>query len=181
MRNRIQFSNIRTRYHLNHFHPIQNILLHCLDMMSTKIDRSQNMLYLYIVLDCCPPGSNIRLRTERIFHLSNNTLHHIPMGNCFPLRTWMMVLNNWYNKSLQVYLYRRYMNCTNYYNLTGRTHSIQCDTIRNAYNYCPMVHKNIVSDSGIEYAYHHLNTNCKYSPIDWHHVHNRTSCHWINL
>ena len=29
----------------------------------------------YMKLDCCPRGNNIQLRTERTFHLSNNTPH----------------------------------------------------------------------------------------------------------
>ena len=75
-------------------------------------------------------------------HMTNqiyNTPHHSTMGNCFPLRTWLMVLNNWYNKSLQVYWYRRYMMCTNRPIPMDRQHSTLYDTMNNMYSYCPMV------------------------------------------
>ena len=203
--------------------PSKHILLRLGMIYMTFFLFHPDMLHLYIVLDCCSRGSNIRLRTVCMCHSTGNTLrnmsqpnrhmtnhhnwtyqcmpmtmssmqdcccdsmygisnvyvnrrllflcryhcqhmthlytmhmmnqidntpHHSTMDNCFPLRTWLMVLNNWYNKSLQDRWYMPYTMYTNRPTPMDRQHSTPYDTMNILYSYCPMVHYNIVSDSG---------------------------------
>jgi len=99
----------------------------CCDSMYVILNVYVNRRLLFLYRYHCHHMTH--LYTMHMMNQIDNTPHHSTMGNCFPLRTCLMVLNNWYNMNSRVYLYRQYMNCTNYYTISGRTHSIQYDTM----------------------------------------------------
>ena len=104
----------------------------CCDSMYVILNVYVNRRLLFLYRYHCHHMTH--LYTVHMMNHIDNTPHYSTMGNCFPLRTCLMVLNNWYNTSLQDRWYMPYTMYTNRPIPMDRQHSTPYDTMNSMYS-----------------------------------------------